>query len=202
MKELKVLILDDEMVIARDLERILRGMGITKIRIANNAEDAISSAKRFLPNLFLSDVNLDDNETDGIDVTKSIAKFLCVQVIYITAHSGTQILKRAKESRPVNYIVKPFEEEQIKVAVELVANGPEIQHTGLLKSEDVQSLTVSEKRILRLISENKTTKEIAKQLFVSPKTVENHRGNITRKLGIKSRNNSLLTWAIAHKNQL
>ena len=127
---------------------------------------------------------------------------MCVQIIYITAHSGTQILERAKESRPVNYIVKPFEEEQIRVAVELVTNGPEIHHTGILKSEDVQSLTVSEKRIVRLISENKTTKEIAKQLFVSPKTVENHRGNITRKLGIKSRNNSLLTWAIAHKNQL
>ena len=47
MKELKVLILDDEMVIARDLERILRGMGIDQIRIANNPEEAISLAKRF-----------------------------------------------------------------------------------------------------------------------------------------------------------
>ncbi|MCH2450395.1 MAG: DNA-binding response regulator [Gracilimonas sp.] len=202
MKDLRVLILDDEMVIARDVERIIRTMGIKKIRIANDAAEAEAVAHRFLPNLLLSDINLEENATDGIEASKAISRFLNVHVIYITAHSDAGILQRAKESRPQNYIVKPFEEDQIRVAIELAANDPSIKYTGEIKSNGVASLTASEKRIIQLISENNTTKKIAEKLFISPKTVENHRANIMRKLNLKSKNNRLLTWAIENRDRL
>lgn len=202
MKDPRVLILDDEMVIARDLKRILRNMEMKNIKITNTSEEALSKARRFLPHLLLSDINLEEHITDGIKITDQIKDFLHVKIIYITAHSDRHILDRAKQSRPENYIVKPFEEEQIQVAVELALNSPAIGKCGVLKSEEFSGLTKAEKRILHLISENLTTRQIAKRLFVSPKTVENHRSNITHKLGLQPRNNSLLAWAIAHKDLL
>lgn len=202
MKDLRVLILDDEMVIARDLERTLRSMGLTKVKIANSSTEVLDRARHFLPHLLLSDINLEEKNTDGIRVSNQIKEYLHVKVIYVTAHSDQHILDRAKQSRPENYIVKPFEEDQVRVAVELALNSPAIKKCGVLKSEEFSSLTESEKRILQLVSEHQTTKEIAKRLFISPKTVENHRSNITRKLGLQPRNNNLLAWAIEHKELL
>lgn len=202
MKDLRVLILDDEMVIARDLERTLRSMGLTKVKIANSSTEVLDRARHFLPHLLLSDINLEEKNTDGIRVSNQIKEYLHVKVIYVTAHSDQHILDRAKQSRPENYIVKPFEEDQVRVAVELALNSPAIKKCGVLKSEEFSNLTESEKRILQLVSEHQTTKEIAKRLFISPKTVENHRSNITRKLGLQPRNNNLLAWAIEHKELL
>lgn len=202
MNDRRVLILDDEMVIARDLERTLRSMGLTKVKIANSSTEVLDRARHFLPHLLLSDINLEEKNTDGIRVSNQIKEYLHVKVIYVTAHSDQHILDRAKQSRPENYIVKPFEEDQVRVAVELALNSPAIKKCGVLKSEEFFSLTESEKRILQLVSEHQTTKEIAKRLFISPKTVENHRSNITRKLGLQPRNNNLLAWAIEHKELL
>lgn len=202
MNDRRVLILDDEMVIARDLERTLRSMGLTKVKIANSSTEVLDRARHFLPHLLLSDINLEEKNTDGIRVSNQIKEYLHVKVIYVTAHSDQHILDRAKQSRPENYIVKPFEEDQVRVAVELALNSPAIKKCGVLKSEEFSSLTESEKRILQLVSEHQTTKEIAKRLFISPKTVENHRSNITRKLGLQPRNNNLLAWAIEHKELL
>ncbi len=202
MDDIRVLILDDEMVIARDLQRILKKTGLSQIKIANSADEALTKAKGFLPHILLSDINLEDKKIDGIEVSRKIQNFLNVHIIYVTAHSGKEFLDRAKESRPDNYIIKPFDEEQIKIAVELVLNNPSIRKSGILKPSEIVELTTSEKKVIRLISENYTSKEIAERLFISPKTVENHRSNITRKLGLESRNNSLLTWAIKHKGEI
>jgi DNA-binding NarL/FixJ family response regulator len=202
MKDLRVLILDDEMVIARDLERILLGIGLKKLKIANSSEEALRQARRFLPHLLLSDINLEETRIDGITVTDRITSFLQVKIIYITAHTDQSVFDRARQSRPENYIVKPFEDEQVRVAVELALSSPAIEKCGVLKPEKISSLTDAEKRILHYVAQNMTTKQIAKRLFISPKTVENHRSNVSRKLGLKPRNNSLLAWAIEHKELL
>jgi DNA-binding CsgD family transcriptional regulator len=97
----------------------------------------------------------------------------------------------------LNYIVKPWNEEQIKVSVKMAFNYIEKKYAkeGLLKG-----LSLTEYKIIDLISKQKKSKEIGEILFISDKTVRNHRYNIIKKLDIPNDNNSLLKWALTHLN--
>ena len=202
MDDLRVMILDDEMVIARDLQKILRKMGFSGVKIANSSDEALDLYLPFKPHLILCDINLEEPDKDGIYVCQQIIQQLQTHIIFITAHSDGTYLERASKIKPLNYLLKPFDEEQVVATVRMALAKPEVQKSGYLKQNFSDLLTKTEFKILKLISEDKTSKEIAGLHFISPKTVENHRSNITRKLGLPPKNNSLLSWALEHKELL
>jgi DNA-binding CsgD family transcriptional regulator len=103
--------------------------------------------------------------------------------------------EEADQVSPLDYIVKPWNEEQIKVALRRAFNYIDSKKENMnLMGE----LSPAEYRILSLIAEQKTSKEIGEQLFISEKTVRNHRYNISKKLNLENTNNNLLKWAIAN----
>ena len=118
-----------------------------------------------------------------------------IATIYLTAYSDRQIVEDAGKTHPVNYIVKPWSDHQIRVSVgmafDLLANKAP-------QNQKLDDLTQSEWKILELIAQNKKTKEIAEILFISEKTVKNHRYNISKKLNLSTENNSLLAFALSH----
>lgn len=201
MTDLRVLILEDELVIARDLNNILRKIGIRNTLIVNDSTEMVNTYTNFLPHLVLADINLEEDYQDGITLCKQMLQKINTHVIFITANAKDDYLIRAQGLKPLNYLLKPFEEDQVATTITLALSKQEVQEGGFLKQDFSELFTESEFTILKLIAQKKTTAEIAEQLFIPPKTVENHRRNISQKLNLSGRNNSLLSWALEHKQE-
>ena len=190
----KILILEDDMIVGIDLQEILNQAGYNTI-LLHNYEDAIHQLRAFKPNLAICDINLGQSES-GIDfVNKAVTILPKIEIIYLTAFSTHQIVETAELTNPLNYIIKPWNEDQIKVTVKRAFNYIENKYA---KNEVIQKLSMTEYKILDLISQQKKSKEIALELFVSEKTIRNHRYNIIKKLKLPNENNSLLKWALTN----
>jgi DNA-binding NarL/FixJ family response regulator len=201
MTNRRILIIEDEMIIARDIERCLKEVEATDLRIANSSLEALEIARQFRPELVLLDINLKE-EKDGVAIARAIQNILHTEIIYITAHGNPSTIKKALTTQPMNYIIKPFSREQVKVAVKVALQNIDSQEHLGLPSGLLNKLTPAERKIIRLIAKNKTSVEIAELLFLSPKTVENHRYHICKKLKLSAVKNSLIRWVYAHKSKI
>jgi CheY-like chemotaxis protein len=112
----KILIVEDEMITAKDLEHSLTSMGCKVVGIASSAEEAIAKVGLTQPDLILMDIVL-AGSADGVSTTQRIQGQYDIPVIYVTAYSDAQTVKRAMHSRPYGYVVKPFKEEQLRDAI-------------------------------------------------------------------------------------
>lgn len=190
----KILILEDDMIVGIDLQELLNQAGYDTI-LLHNYNEAINQLKGFKPNLAICDINLGQGET-GIDFVKKAATILPkLEIIYVTAFSTNQIIEKAESTNPLNYIIKPWNEDQIIVTVKRAFSQIENKYA---KNEMIQKLSLTEYKIIELIAQQKKSKEIAETLFVSEKTVRNHRYNIIKKLKLPNENNSLLKWALTN----
>ncbi len=118
MKKIKILIVEDEYIIANDIQITLENMGYNVCALAASGDQAISKAKEYLPDLILMDIMLKGG-MDGIESAKQIAKFLDIPVVFLTAYSDDEILERAKEICPFSYLIKPFKEQELKTTIEI-----------------------------------------------------------------------------------
>ena len=197
---LRILIIEDEIIICRDIEQLLESHFNCETRIALTIDEGGTEATHFLPHLVLCDINLNNEHVSGIELVQQLQKKLHFETIFITANASKDIIEKAAFTAPANYIIKPFDDNQliaaIKIAQNRLLNMPQM---GTSKFDIKEALSKTEYNILMLIGDNKTTPEIAGELFISPLTVKNHRHNITRKLKIPSDNNALVKWAMENK---
>ncbi len=114
----RILIVEDESIVAFDLSSRLEAMGFKVIGIASNGVTAIEIAKKELPDMVLMDIML-GGEIDGIETAKKINESNFIPVIYLTAYSDPGTLERAKLSEPFGYILKPFEEQELRSTIEM-----------------------------------------------------------------------------------
>ncbi len=133
---LKVLIVDDEIILAMDVKNQLEKLGYNVVGIANNGEDAIKLTKERTPDVILMDIVI-KGDMDGIDTTQQINKLYDTPIIYTTAYFDDDILKRAKKTKSYGYIIKPYQDGQINTAI-LIAITKHKQHPkiGLSKSKN------------------------------------------------------------------
>ncbi len=115
---LKILITEDEAVIAIELERTLVAMGYEVVGTAGSGQQAIEMARRLKPDLILMDIVM-PGDVDGIAAAEIIKEEMDISVIFLTAYAGDQLIQRAKHVEPFGYIVKPFQEDQVKAAIEI-----------------------------------------------------------------------------------
>jgi len=194
MNEKKILILEDDIVVAMDLQELLNESGYVTM-IAHSYDEAFKIAKSFKPNLAICDINLGETLT-GIDFVKDIyIVHPKLEIIYASAFSNKITVEDVEATDPINYLVKPWNEDQIKVTVKMAFTYIEKKYK---KDTNLKDLSLTEYKIIDLISKQKKSKEIAALLFVSVKTVRNHRYNIIKKLNLPNDNNSLLKWAITN----
>jgi DNA-binding NarL/FixJ family response regulator len=194
MEQKRILILEDEIVVALDIKEILENLGYTCI-VSHDFSKALLAISGFQPHLAICDINIGDGAS-GIDFVKHAqALNPNLSVIYLTAFSDREMVELAGKTHPVNYILKPWSEHQIRVSVELAFDQIE---SSAKQNSKLGDLTQAELKILELIAQSKKSKEIADLLFISEKTVKNHRYNISKKLNLSTENNSLLTFAISH----
>ena len=114
----KILVVDDEAIITMQLEERLSAMGYTVAGMAATGEEAIEKARRVRPDLVLMDIVM-PGRMNGIEAAKIITGELDIPVVFVTSYADDTIIEKAKQVRPYGYIVKPFNELEIKAAVEV-----------------------------------------------------------------------------------
>ncbi len=151
MSKTNVLIVEDESIVAKDIQHSLKKLGYIVVGICNTGQDAIKTATDVKPDLVLMDIML-KGDMSGIDAASEIREKLNIPIIYLTAYADEATLSRAKVSEPYGYIIKPFKEIDLHTSIEMAIYKHE-KETNIKKERD----------FLFSIVENKESKDM---LFV------------------------------------
>jgi DNA-binding LytR/AlgR family response regulator len=130
MEGIKVGIIEDEMIIAEDLRDILESNSFKVCGVAKNYDKAIELIDNTQPDIVLLDIKI-KGEKDGIDLAHKIREDYNIPFVFISSHSDAQTVKRATEVHPYGYLVKPFEDRDVLVAIEVALSN--------FKSEQVKN---------------------------------------------------------------
>lgn len=118
MEKLNIFIVEDESIVAKDIQNNLIKLGYNVLGIANNGKDAIEQIKETNPDVVLMDIMIKGDLT-GIEVAEQIRKHISVPVIFLTAYADESTLSRAKVTEPYGYILKPFKEIDLHSTIEM-----------------------------------------------------------------------------------
>lgn len=140
MSKIKVLVVEDERIIAKDLQNTLKLLGYDVPVIASTGDEAITKSQEIKPDIVLMDIVL-KGEMDGIEAARRIHNELRIPIIYLTAYEDDETLERAKITEPIGYILKPFEERTLHTTIEM----------ALYKYSMESKLLESEERYRRLV---------------------------------------------------
>ena len=114
----KVLVVEDQRIVAKDIQAKLEGLGYEVPAIVSYGEQVQDIAERTRPDLVLMDIKL-EGAMDGIEAAVKLRHAMEIPVIYITAYADDDTLKRVKLSEPYGYLLKPFEERDLSITIEI-----------------------------------------------------------------------------------
>ena len=132
MPEERILIVEDEHIVAMGIKRMLKNIGYTPVGIASSGEDAISKAESTFPDLVLMDIML-KGEMNGIEAAKEIKARFSIPVVYLTACSESKIVGHAWKTEPSGYIVKPFDEKDLQKSINVAFHRHKMEKDKLEK---------------------------------------------------------------------
>ena len=118
MSDVCVLLVEDDNIIAKVAEWRLKNLGYSLCGRATTGAEAMELVVKNKPDIVLMDINI-KGDIDGIETARMIKKGFNIPVIYVTSHSDGPTLERAKETHPDGFIMKPFEDNDLRVAIEL-----------------------------------------------------------------------------------
>ncbi len=127
MADERVLIVEDEKIIALDLQRRLEKFGYSVVALAATAEEAVESALEYYPDIVLMDIMLGGNR-DGIDAAIEIHEQYNVPIVFLTAYADERTVERAKKAEPVGYVLKPFKERELQTTIDIALYKSRIDH--------------------------------------------------------------------------
>jgi len=134
MSQRRILIVEDEAVTSVMLEKTLKELGYEVVGSAFDGREAIELAREKRPDLILMDIRI-QGDIDGIETAKQIYQQFNIPSIYLTAHSDEDTIKRAVESGPFGYLIKPFKERELYSNIEMVAHKHKLYRTTALRNE-------------------------------------------------------------------
>lgn len=168
-----------------------------------NGQEAYDAIVKWKPKIAILDIQMP--VMTGLEIAERLAKENSkTSVILLTMFHDLSLFEKAKQLGVRGYLLKDSMLDEIEHCIETVINGKdylsktmETLNTEMEKKQGpLEKLSRMEKKVFQLISEEKTSKEIAELLFLSPKTIENHRYNICKKLDISGGANTLLKYAL------
>ncbi len=184
---LRLLLIEDEFIIAKDIKVLLSKNNYAVVDNARNYDSAVDLFMKNSYDIIISDINLND-EKDGIEIIAEFSKIKKIPVVYLTAYSDFDIVSRAEKTMPYAYILKPYNNNQLKATINLATlNFNKISNTipeNIENTLKLELLTCREKEVLVTLSTGKLSKEIADILNISTNTVEQHKKNIRKKLSL------------------
>ena len=146
MSQRRILIVEDEAVTSVMLEKTLKELGYEVVGSAFDGKEAIDIAREKRPDLVLMDVRI-QGEMDGIETAKQIYQQYNIPSIYLTAHSDENTIKRAVESGPFGYLIKPFKERELYSNIEMVAHKHKLYRATAVRNEPEEPEKVPERRV-------------------------------------------------------
>lgn len=178
----RILIIEDEAIVAKDIQQILIKNNYKVLGIASSARKAINLFDSKKTDLVLCDINLGKGQS-GIDLVKSIKAFNpAIQIIFLSAYSDERTINEAFEVEPDAYLTKPFTDEQLIVAIKRV-----FRNNNKKPEEGSNHLpTNREMQIIQFIAKGLTSRDIAVRMSISFETVQTHRKNLLRKYKLNS----------------
>jgi DNA-binding NarL/FixJ family response regulator len=214
--EIRIVVADDHPIVRQGLRQAMEAeRGLKVVAEATDGLMALDQIKSLKPEVAVLDIDMP--ELDGFGVVRALrSERIDVEVVFLTIHRDEDFLNEAINLGAKGYVLKDSALTDIVNCVKLVASG---QHyvspalTNLLlnrqrraaslsqRKPELKDLSPAERRVLKLLAEYKTSREIAAELFISHRTVETHRTNICNKLEIHG-NHSLMKFALAHKSEL
>ena len=218
--EIRILIADDHPIVRKGLRTAAEeDAGLVIVGEAADGETALALIETLHPQVAVLDIDMP--KLDGFGVAREVhRRQLPVEMIFLTMHAQEDLLRAALDLGVTGYILKDSAMLEIVVAVRTVAGGtPYLNSTltarllqrqplrsgvqahrpaGVKEDAPLDGLTPTERRIVQLIAADKSSKEIGAELSIHYRTVENHRTNICRKLGLEG-SNALLRFALQNK---
>jgi DNA-binding NarL/FixJ family response regulator len=132
MPERRILIVEDEHIVAMGIKRMLKNLGYILAGVASSGEEAINKAESTFPDLVLMDIML-KGEMNGIEAAKEIKVRFGVPVVYLTACSESKIVDSAWKTGPSGYIVKPFDEKDLQKSIDVALRRQRMEKNELEK---------------------------------------------------------------------
>ena len=161
---LKILLIEDEFIIAKDIKTQLGKNNFAQVTVAKDYNSALDLYTSNNYDLIISDINL-NTKKDGIDIIAEFSKIKKIPVVYLTAYSENDIITRAEKTMPFAYILKPYNNNQLKVTINLAIlnfnKDYELVQENSENTEKLNLLTNREKEVLVVLSTGKISKEIA-----------------------------------------
>lgn len=194
MTAIKVLIVEDEPLIAKNIAMYLRNNDFEVSAVAFDPEEALYQLKRQPPDFAILDINL-ENGRDGIHIAEYINKHVFIPFVYLTSYSDKETIERAKKTNPSGFIVKPFNEQTLYATIEIALANHATQanrHVPDLSFDKINKnlttpLTDREFDVVRALYSGKTNRQIAGDLYISMNTLKKHINNVYFKLEVNSR---------------
>jgi hypothetical protein len=196
-KKIRIIIADDHLLIAETWASLINmDPNFEVVRVYDNTKSLIDEITEIKPDVAILDINI--NPFSGIEATKMIKKLAPgTRVIGVSMHNQPSFAKKMMRNGAMGYVTKNSSKQEMYDAIKSVMDGQkyicaEIQKNitnQMLVDEDdnkLSTLTEREIEIIKLIKNGMTNKEIAEQLFLSPRTVETHRARILKKLDLKN----------------
>jgi len=118
MSKFNIMVVEDESIVAKDIQQSLKKLGYNVVDVCSTAEAAIVSAKDKKPDLILMDIML-KGEKSGIDAAEEIKGLISVPIVFLTAYADESTLNKAKITEPYGYIIKPFKEIELHTTIEM-----------------------------------------------------------------------------------
>ena len=201
---MNVLIADDHPFTLQGTKMFVTSYGYKVVDACSNGISALNLIILHRPEIAILDINMPG--LDGLDVAKKVFEDkLRTKIILLTMHKEMAIYKKAQQFGIFGYILKEHAQEELEICLKEVQLGnkyvskflsDDLIDSGMSNIVELEKLTVSERKILEFIAQQKTSKQVADLLFLSEKTVEGHRGKIIEKLGLPKEKNALLKWAL------
>lgn len=186
MSDYKILIVEDELLTAESIAVLLEEEDYSITGIARDAATALrlSSQPHCWPSIIICDIGL-RGDVSGIELAAQLKQLYNCEVIFLTAYSDTKTVGAAADTAPVMYLVKPYTDTQLLVAVQMAC------HRILRKSENnsdgpVLQLTDREREVALLAAQGLSSKQIARRLSISVETVKTHRRRMMSRNAINS----------------
>ncbi|MAM24481.1 MAG: DNA-binding response regulator [Rhodobacteraceae bacterium] len=199
----RVLIVDDHPMVAEGIQSILESYDDIEIAgILSNGREVIAQLEELAPDVILMDLNMP--ELGGLSATEIVLERRPdMHVVILTMHDNPEYIASALSHGAQGYLLKDVPTEEIKTAIDTVMSGKRYLCTGAQGSlapkdgAEREALTEREQTILLKLAQGRTNKDVAQALDISVRTVETHRKNIKRKLGISS-TAGLTRYAMEH----
>ncbi|MFN7948817.1 MAG: response regulator transcription factor [Blastocatellia bacterium] len=214
--EITIIIADDHPIVRKGLrETIEEESDYLVLAEVRNGQEAIAAIEKFRPTVTILDVDMP--VMNGFEVAREIkARKLTTGIVFLTMHRDEDLFNEAIDLGAKGFVLKDSALNDIVECIKAVAAREHYTSHALTsylinrsrraiqlteQQPAINDLTATERRVLKLIAENLTSREIGEQLFISLRTVEKHRANICEKLNLHG-SHSLFKFALQHKSEL